>query len=162
MNQNRHYFSADYPYTASGSNSRKDPAAYLAHDMEYNMTIPEKPDGYEQPLPKEWEASSMAEQIKNIQEKLTEIEEKYTKLKETIEHLKPMTVENVHYKIQDLHVQDLSGTLHVGLTTLSDAEQLQKLLAESDSIQFSDMDTEECANQWTETGAFDNRDDSET
>src|SRR5699024_11934053 len=108
---------------------------------------PENPDRSAQPWPKKGKASSMAEQIKNIQEKLTEIEEKYTKLKETIEHLKPMTVENVHYKIQDLHVQDLSGTLHVGLTTLSDAEQLEKLLADSDSIQFSHMDTDDSTHQ---------------
>lgn len=81
--------------------------------------------------------------IEKIYEKLDQLEEENKALQEEIEDIKPLTIENINYKIQDLHVQDLSGNLMVGLTALSDAEELKKLLEENDPITFNDMNTDE-------------------
>ncbi|WP_456276599.1 spore germination protein GerPC [Bacillus sp. AK128] len=86
---------------------------------------------------------TLGEQIKKIYDKLNQIEEENKQLKEKIEKIQPVTIENINYKIQDLSVKDLSGTLLVGLTSLSDAENLKKLLQGNDSIELSDLDTED-------------------
>lgn len=83
--------------------------------------------------------------VEDILKKLNEIEEENKKLKEEISNIKPVTIENVNYKIQELSVQELSGTLLVGLTALSDAEELKKLLSEKGPVKINDMDTEDMA-----------------
>lgn len=142
MEQNRHYFSPYYPYIEKPNpDSWKDTPSQRPHDFETKLE--QSP---------QWETINIAEQINTMQKKLAHIEAQYTKLKEQMAALKPVTVENVNYKIQDLHVKELSGTLHVGLTALSDAEQLENMLAEDDAIQLNDadLDTEQFADEWAD------------
>lgn len=68
--------------------------------------------------------------IQELMKRIHQLEERQKQLQEKIEAIKPLTIENINYKIQDLHVQELSGNLLVGLTALSDAEELQELLRE--------------------------------
>ncbi|WP_164215125.1 hypothetical protein [Virgibacillus sp. YIM 98842] len=89
---------------------------------------------------------SILKSMEQIHEKLHQLEEENKALQEEVENMKPLTIENINYKIQDLHVQDLSGNLMVGLTALSDAEELKKLLEENDPITFNEMDTAEFEN----------------
>lgn len=107
----------------------------------------------QQPLPEKVEQENLvdspteqmgvSEQLNQIYQLVSKIEADYQEIKKDIEKMDTFTVENVNYKIQDLNVQDLSGNLLVGLTTLSDAENLKKILAdEDDSVTFNDIDTE--------------------
>ncbi|MCZ0703781.1 hypothetical protein J2T56_002008 [Natronobacillus azotifigens] len=91
--------------------------------------------------------NKMFEIVSKMEADYREIKEEYQEIKKELKSIDPITIENVNYKIQDLNVQDLSGNLLVGLTTLSDAENLKKLLADEDSISFNDIDTEELNNQ---------------
>lgn len=92
------------------------------------------------------ETANISHQIEKLSEKLSQIEEEQQQIKQDMENMNPVNVENINYKIQDLNVQDLSGTLLVGLTALSDAKKLQELLADNDAVSFNDMNTEEVAN----------------
>lgn len=83
------------------------------------------------------------EMISKIETDYQEIREEYKQIKADLEKIDPVHVENVNYKIQDLNVQDLSGNLLVGLTSLSDAENLKRLLADEDGLTINDMNTEE-------------------
>jgi Zn-finger protein len=81
--------------------------------------------------------------MEEILKKIEKIEQENSELKKKIEDIKPINVENVNYKIQDLSVQELSGSLLVGLTALSDAENLKELLQENGPVTFNDIDTED-------------------
>ncbi|MCT8136645.1 hypothetical protein H1D32_02105 [Anaerobacillus sp. CMMVII] len=85
-------------------------------------------------------------QLENLQNKLEEIEKENEELKEKVENLKPINIENINYKIQELTVEELSGTLNIGLSALTDAENLKKLLEEKGEIKFNDIDTEALEN----------------
>ncbi|WP_218838252.1 spore germination protein GerPC [Bacillus sp. FJAT-45350] len=78
-----------------------------------------------------------------MQKKIEDIEEENKQLKEKIENLQPITIENINYKIQELTVKELSGTLNIGMTALTDPENIKKLINEHDDIKFNDLDTTE-------------------
>lgn len=58
------------------------------------------------------------------------LEQETLKLKEQLEQIKPIHIENINYKIQELTVRDLHGTLNIGLSALTDEEQLKKIMAD--------------------------------
>ncbi|MUK88550.1 hypothetical protein GMD78_09125 [Ornithinibacillus sp. L9] len=89
---------------------------------------------------------NIVEHLEKIYNKLNQLEEENKQIKEELENKKAIKVENVNYKIQDLHVEDLSGALLVGLTSWSDAEELQELLAENGPVMFNDLNTDEMQN----------------
>ncbi len=101
-----------------------------------NSSTDENEKNYKSPM-------SLNEILEKLFEKLNKLEEENQKLKEEIENIKPITIENINYKIQDLSVQELSGTLLVGLTGLSEAENLNKLMTENGPVKINDMDTED-------------------
>ncbi len=83
----------------------------------------------------------LMETLESMQEKMEEIEEENENLKEKIKDIKPINIENINYKIQELTVEELSGALNIGLSALTDAENLKKLLNENGEIKFNDLDT---------------------
>lgn len=93
--------------------------------------------------------------VDEIMKKLNQIEIENKKLKEEISNIKPVTIENVNYKIQELSVQELSGTLLVGLTALSDAEELKNLLSEKGPVKINDVDTEDMTESEVESSDTD-------
>ncbi|MBM4765219.1 spore germination protein GerPC [Bacillus sp. B15-48] len=84
---------------------------------------------------------SLADVLEKLYEKLEKIEQENQELKEKVNNIKPINIENVNYKIQDLSVEELSGTLLVGLTSLTDAEELKKLLSDNGPVTLNDIDT---------------------
>jgi hypothetical protein len=42
--------------------------------------------------------------------------------------MKCVNIENINYKIQELTVQQLSGTLNIGMSALTDPEEVNKWL----------------------------------
>ncbi|WP_078553000.1 spore germination protein GerPC [Alkalihalobacterium alkalicellulosilyticum] len=92
--------------------------------------------------------------LKDLQDKVEAIEEENEKLKEKIEDIKPIIIENINYKIQELTVKDLSGALNIGMTALTDPENIQQLMNEQGEMQFNDMDTEDM--QMEEMNDFEN------
>jgi predicted RNase H-like nuclease (RuvC/YqgF family) len=79
-----------------------------------------------------------------LENKQKELEEDNKRLKEQLDQLKPLHIENINYKIQELTVQNLSGTLNIGLTALTDQEHLNKLMkdAEEQAGEFKMMNTD--------------------
>ncbi|MFD2043534.1 spore germination protein GerPC [Ornithinibacillus salinisoli] len=92
------------------------------------------------------EPLSISDHLDKIYNKLTHLEEENKQIKEELTNKKTINVENVNYKIQDLHVEDLSGALLVGLTSWGDAEELKELLAENGPVTFNDINTDEIQN----------------
>ncbi|MFN7251368.1 MAG: spore germination protein GerPC [Anaerobacillus sp.] len=84
--------------------------------------------------------------LDSLQQKIEEVEKENEELKEKVENIKPINIENINYKIQELTVEELSGTLNIGLSALTDAENLKKLLEEKGEIKFNDIDTQAMEN----------------
>lgn len=66
--------------------------------------------------------------LRQLEEKWALLEAKMQQVQRLLQELKPVHIDQVHYKIQELHLRDLSGTLNIGLTALSDPEQLEQWL----------------------------------
>lgn len=63
-----------------------------------------------------------------LKEQLQALEEANRLLKEQVEGLKPVQYGNITYKVQELHVNELTGTLNIGLTSLADEGQLKAMM----------------------------------
>jgi predicted RNase H-like nuclease (RuvC/YqgF family) len=86
---------------------------------------------------------NLEHRFKELEEQHRELNEENKKLKDYVENLKPVHIENINYKIQELIVRELKGTLNIGLTSLTDADELKKLLGETEQgedIHLQDMD----------------------
>ncbi|OUM97427.1 MAG: hypothetical protein BAA02_06155 [Paenibacillaceae bacterium ZCTH02-B3] len=66
--------------------------------------------------------------IRLLEERTARLEGLVQTLERLLRQLKPVHIDNIHYKIQELHLRDLSGTLNVGLTALTDPQQLEEWL----------------------------------
>lgn len=66
--------------------------------------------------------------IRQLEEKWGRLEAETQRMQRLLQQLKPVHIEHIHYKIQELHLRDLSGTLNIGLTALSDPEQFEQWL----------------------------------
>ncbi|MBD8498826.1 spore germination protein GerPC [Paenibacillus arenosi] len=96
-----------------------------------------------------WQA--LEERIRSMEARISQLETQVQQqklenqtLQEKIKETKPIQIGTINYKIQELHVSDLSGTLNVGLTALTDEKELQKLmgsLKEQGEKQMENMDT---------------------
>lgn len=157
LNHQWRYF---YPYYAYGSPS---PMEVPAQQKQIPGSFPEKlqykKSGAYQKEKYDIKFDSILKNIDNLYKKLSQLEEENKALKEEVENIKPLTIENINYKIQDLNVQDLSGNLMVGLTALSDAEELKKLLEENDPIMFNEMNTDDFENQMMNNQAMNGQDE---
>lgn len=66
-----------------------------------------------------------------LEQRLRALEEEQAKLREEIEACNkkdPIHIENIHYKIQELTVRELKGTLNIGMTALSDPKEIERWL----------------------------------
>ncbi|TVX92019.1 spore germination protein GerPC [Paenibacillus agilis] len=96
-----------------------------------------------------WQA--LEERIRAMEARISQLETQIQQqnnvsqaLQEKIKETKPISIGTINYKIQELHVSELSGTLNVGLTALTDEKELQKLmgsLKEQGEKQMENMDT---------------------
>ncbi|GGG09874.1 spore germination protein GerPC [Paenibacillus abyssi] len=81
----------------------------------------------------------MEGRIRQLEDKLLLVENESQQLKKALQQIKPVHIENISYKVQELTVQELSGTLNIGLTALSDPEQLEKWLKQKEMDEDKDL-----------------------
>lgn len=90
-----------------------------------------------------------------VEERLVRLEAENRKLKEALEaalqQTKPLHIDHITYKVQELHVRDLTGTLNIGLTALADPKQLESWLAEQEKKNENPLEDTEV--QFGESGA---------
>lgn len=78
-----------------------------------------------------------------IELRIQALEQENQQLKEAVQQIKPIHIENINYKIQELSVKELKGTLNIGLTSLKDPEEVKKWLQESEDgaeVQLEDIE----------------------
>lgn len=72
--------------------------------------------------------SELEAHLLRMEEQLHQVEEANRLLKEQVEAVKPVQYGNITYKVQELHVNELTGTLNIGLTSLADEGQLKTMM----------------------------------
>lgn len=73
---------------------------------------------------------SFYQMIQELQYRIMHLEQENQKLKEKVEDIKPVVIENINYKIQELNVDELKGTLNIGLTGEADLENMASEMEE--------------------------------
>lgn len=73
--------------------------------------------------------------LQQLQQQIIELQQENQHLKETLNSMKPINIENINYKIQELHVKELKGTLNIGLTGEAHLEDMETIIDEiQDSV----------------------------
>jgi spore germination protein PC len=87
----------------------------------------------------------LEQRLLELEQEQERIKKENEELKQKVSHIKPIHIENINYKIQELVVKELKGTLNIGLTTLADEKQLNKLIEDqvdgNGEINLQDLDT---------------------
>jgi len=75
--------------------------------------------------------------------------EENKQIQEKLESLKPIHIENINYKIQELAVKELKGTLNIGMTGITDPAEIAKWVdreeenTEHEQVTLQDLDSPE-------------------
>ncbi|PTX60710.1 spore germination protein GerPC [Melghirimyces profundicolus] len=68
------------------------------------------------------------DRINRMEQELEDLRKENQELRKKIDSIQPVSIEQLVYKIQELNVQTLSGTLNVGLTAQGDGENVTQLI----------------------------------
>jgi spore germination protein PC len=85
----------------------------------------------------------LEQRVRNLEANQQNLYQQYISLKNQFEQIKPVHIENINYKIQELNVKELTGTLNIGLTTFADEDQLKKMMEDvnkKEDIHLEDLD----------------------
>jgi spore germination protein PC len=80
--------------------------------------------------------------LQHFEQRLQKLEQENQQLKQQVEQIKPIHIENINYKIQELSVKELKGTLNIGMTALTDPDEIKKWLREEDGEEITLTDVE--------------------
>jgi hypothetical protein len=80
------------------------------------------------PYPDFWQ--QLEQRLRELEENNLRLNKENQQLKQKIENIKPIHIENINYKVQELVVRELSGTLNIGMTGLGDPQEVNKWLSE--------------------------------
>jgi len=75
----------------------------------------------------------LEQRLRQLEDRALLAEAELRELKEAFARVKPVHIGSVNYKVQELTVSDLSGALNIGLTAMSDPEQLERWIREGRS-----------------------------
>ncbi len=64
------------------------------------------------------------DKIFQLEKRMAQLEEENKEIKEKLVSMKPVHIEAINYKIQELVVKELKGTLNIGMTGITDPQQL--------------------------------------
>ncbi|MEX2103875.1 MAG: spore germination protein GerPC [Bacilli bacterium] len=65
-----------------------------------------------------------------LNERVTGLEMENQKLKEDLSKIQPIHIDSIVYKIQELQIKDLKGTLNIGITAQADEKTIDKFMQE--------------------------------
>lgn len=68
-----------------------------------------------------------------FEQAVAELTAENAQLRHKLDSIKPVNIENINYKIQELSVKELSGSLHIGMSAVTDPEQISQWLEQEQS-----------------------------
>ncbi|PRX40745.1 spore germination protein GerPC [Planifilum fimeticola] len=68
------------------------------------------------------------DRLRHLEREIAILRKENEALKKKLASLQPITIERIEYKIQELSIETLSGTLNVGLSATGDGESIERIL----------------------------------
>lgn len=68
------------------------------------------------------------DRLRHLEREIAILRRENEALKKKLASLQPITIERIEYKIQELSIETLSGTLNVGLSATGDGESIERIL----------------------------------
>ncbi|SFT00135.1 spore germination protein GerPC [Marininema halotolerans] len=68
------------------------------------------------------------DRINQLQQEINALREENEAIQKKLDAIEPLNIERMDYKVQELHVQTLSGALNIGLTLTGDDESMLKMV----------------------------------
>ncbi|SDW81897.1 Spore germination protein GerPC [Marininema mesophilum] len=68
------------------------------------------------------------DRINQLQQEMDALRQENEEIRKKLDAIEPLRIENMDYKVQELHVQTLSGALNIGLTLTGDDESMLKMV----------------------------------
>jgi len=81
-------------------------------------------------------------QLRELEDRIRQAEDELHALKTEAAQVRPIRIEAINYKVQELVVSELSGTLHVGLTALTDSNSLDKIVNGGEAVSLENLTNE--------------------
>nr|WP_232345502.1 spore germination protein GerPC [Paenactinomyces guangxiensis] len=66
--------------------------------------------------------------MQKLEKEISKLKKENKELKDKVEAVRPVSIDKVEYKIHELHVDTLSGTLNVGLTANGDEASMGEVI----------------------------------
>ena len=66
------------------------------------------------------------DKVRRLEDRMLQAETLSQQLRDELEKKQTVHIDSVNYKVQELHVKELTGTLNIGLTALSNPEMLEQ------------------------------------
>lgn len=86
-------------------------------------------------------------QIKQLQKEIEKLKAENRELSKKIAALQPVQIEKMEYKINELIVETLSGTLNIGLSAHTDEKGLQKIIEKIHQEQDEKIEVKESSSE---------------
>jgi spore germination protein PC len=68
------------------------------------------------------------DRLNRMEREMEHLRQENDALRKRVESLQPLSIERLEYKIQELNIETLSGTLNIGLTTHTDGQGLEQMI----------------------------------
>jgi vacuolar-type H+-ATPase subunit I/STV1 len=79
--------------------------------------------------------SQIEQRLQQMEEEVKKLKAENNELGEKLDNIKPINIENINYKIQELVVRELKGTLNIGMTGITDPKEISKWLNQDEEEQ---------------------------
>ncbi|WP_209124777.1 spore germination protein GerPC [Alkalihalobacillus sp. BA299] len=70
------------------------------------------------------------EMLKQLEQRIRTLEEENLALKKKLDEVRPIVIENINYKIQEINVDELKGTLNIGWSGEATVDDVSKMIGE--------------------------------
>jgi hypothetical protein len=70
------------------------------------------------------------EMLRQFEQRIQILEEENEALKKKLAEVRPIVIENINYKIQEINVEELKGTLNIGWSGKATVDDVSKIFGE--------------------------------
>ncbi|OLO26431.1 hypothetical protein BTR23_22980 [Alkalihalophilus pseudofirmus] len=70
------------------------------------------------------------EMLKQLEQRIRALEQENEELKHQLDEVRPIVIGNINYKIQEINVQELKGTLNIGWSGEASIDDVSNMIGE--------------------------------
>src|SRR5699024_12283373 len=87
------------------------------------------------------------DRLNQLEQEIEDLKQENQELRQKIGSIQPLQVDSIQYKVQELHVENLNGTLDIGLNIQADDENIAQMIekmkeGENNQVQLGETETD--------------------